>query len=103
MERKEKFLKLLADSGLEFGAEMNDYEGGRYIVIASDGDIGAFSEANKMDELAAVVGGYLDSPYSFGAWYDLDQEGLPPGGCEWRVWVRGSREDVTGMADGKVS
>jgi uncharacterized Zn finger protein (UPF0148 family) len=106
--REQKFEQLVKDTGLEF-TDMAEwpYLGSRFIVICQAGDSeGTFSEANTTDEVAGIIGDYLGLSYSFGAWYDLEEPGLPAHGCEWRIRVRGSRNDgliMTGIAEGEIS
>ena len=87
--REDKFLDLMKESGLDLDDDdLAQYEGGRYIVIVNDGDIGTFREADNLDDLAGCIGDLIGEAYAFGGWHDLEEKGMPShDSCKWRVIV----------------
>jgi hypothetical protein len=99
-ERKAAFLKVAKGTGLDFDDELDQYEGGRYVVMCYDGGLGTFWEANTLQDLAACIGGLLASAFAYGGWYDLDDEDPHPHAASWAVTVSHGEDFDT--ADGDV-
>ena len=99
-ERKAAFLKVVEATGLDFDGELEQYEGGRYVVMCYDGELGTFREANTLEDLAACIGDLLESAFAFGGWYDLEDGGPYAYYAGWAVTV--SRGEDHGSAEGTV-
>jgi hypothetical protein len=99
-ERMASFLKVVKATGLDFdGEDLKRHEGGRYIVIAYDGELGIFREADTLQDLAGCIGGLLDVAYAYGGWYDLDDETPHTHGASWVITVNHGDDYDTAEGD----
>jgi hypothetical protein len=85
--REVKLGQIFESSGID---EINDLspEGKRYVVLVFDGDLGTFSEADTLEELAKQVGDLLSEAWAFAGWYDLDEERPIPHGLTFQIEIR---------------
>jgi hypothetical protein len=97
--RKTAFLKVTTSTGLDFDGELDQYEGGRYVVMCFDGDLGTFREADTLEDLAGCIGGLLQATFAYGGWYDLDDERLHPHAVSYSVTVSHGEEFGTASGD----
>ena len=101
MDRIARFVKIIDETALEFNGAEDGYEGLRFVVICSDGDVGDIRQAETPDELAESIGNLLDSTFRFGGWYDLDEEDPHAHCASWTVSVTIGPEE-TGNASGDL-
>lgn len=101
--RFDRLIQQFKATGLDYQGVEEDYEGQRYVLLSKDIGCGQGNIAFTYDieELAALIGGLLETTFAFAGWYDMDDEDPHPHGASWEVAVTHGPTEI-GEASGDL-